>query len=294
MHGIGVPKPALYMAAALIAITFALAISARVFGFGAFAEPTAKPLITRSLTFTDADDGGIYVHDAETNTLATTLAPGTSGFVRGSLRALTRKRRLANIGADVPFELTRYEDGRLVLSDPLTKAIVSITSFGPTQVAAFDSLLTVGRMPGDAVPTAAAPAEAPPPGGSEWHGADSRQAAARGGSAAAGARPAGVHGDLAGHTGGALHAPVADHGDLHRQRAVGVEAAIQSRGERGRQLGLAGHHAKGAREEAVGIEHRGEAVAPLERHRERVVTGAMRDCGHVGAARAAPQVAAGR
>lgn len=147
MPGIGVPKPALWMAAALVAITFALAISARVFGFGAFAEPQGTALITRSLTFTDAADGGIYVHDAETNTLATTLAPGTSGFVRGSLRALTRKRRLADIGAQVPFVLTRYDDGRLVLADPVTDATVTISSFGPTQMEAFDSLLVVGRAP---------------------------------------------------------------------------------------------------------------------------------------------------
>jgi putative photosynthetic complex assembly protein len=147
MPGIGVPKPALWMAAALIAVTFALAISARLFGFGAFAEPEGTALISRSLTFTDAADGGIYVHDADAQQLATTLAPGTSGFVRGSLRALTRKRRLANIGAEMPFVLTRFDDGRLVLSDPATKASVTISSFGPTQVAAFDSLLTVGRVP---------------------------------------------------------------------------------------------------------------------------------------------------
>jgi putative photosynthetic complex assembly protein len=133
------------MAGVLILITFALAISARLFGFGAFAEPQATPLITRSLTFTDQADGGILVHDAETNTVATTLPPNSGGFVRGSLRALTRKRRLADIGAEVPFVLTRYDDGRLVLYDPETKAQVSISSFGPTQVATFDSLLVVGR-----------------------------------------------------------------------------------------------------------------------------------------------------
>ena len=145
MHGIGVPKPALIMAAALIVIVFALAISARLFGFGAFAEPTGTPLLSRSLTFTDAENGGILVHDAETKTLATTLAPNSGGFVRGSLRALTRKRRLASIGPEVPFVLTRYEDGRLVLSDPMTEATVTISSFGPTQVATFDTLLTIGR-----------------------------------------------------------------------------------------------------------------------------------------------------
>ncbi len=145
MPGIGVPKGALYMALALIVLTFALAISARVFGFGAFAPETGTPIITRSLTFTDAPDGGILVHDAESKSLATVLPPNSSNFIRGALRALTRKRRLASIGPEVAFVLTRYDDGRLVLSDPETKATVSVSSFGPTQIASFDSLLVVGR-----------------------------------------------------------------------------------------------------------------------------------------------------
>jgi putative photosynthetic complex assembly protein len=156
MPGIGVPKPALYMAAVLILMVFALAISARVFGFGAFAEPQGTVLLTRTLTFTDAADGGIYVHDAETKTLATTLEPGTGNFVRGALRALTRKRRLAKIGPEIPFVLTRYDDGRLVLRDSATKASVTVSSFGPTQMEAFDPLLIVGRVPAVPVPSAAA------------------------------------------------------------------------------------------------------------------------------------------
>ncbi len=147
MPGIGVPKGALWMAFALIVMVFALAISARVFEFGAFAPPTGTPLISRSLTFSDKADGGILVYDAETRTLATTFEPGTGNFVRGALRALTRKRRLAKIGPDVPFVLTRFDDGRLVLSDPATNGTVAVSSFGPTQIAAFDTLLTVGRLP---------------------------------------------------------------------------------------------------------------------------------------------------
>jgi putative photosynthetic complex assembly protein len=147
MPGIGVPKPALYMAAMLVLVTFALAISARFFGFGAFGEPENIPvLVSRSLTFTDQPDGGILVHDAETQQVAIALPPNSGGFIRGSLRALTRKRRLANIGPATPFVLTRYEDGRLVLDDPATKASVTISSFGPTQIAAFDTLLFAGRV----------------------------------------------------------------------------------------------------------------------------------------------------
>ena len=50
------------------------------------------------------------------------------------------------IGPATPFVLTRYEDGRLVLDDPATKASVTISSFGPTQIAAFDTLLFAGRV----------------------------------------------------------------------------------------------------------------------------------------------------
>lgn len=139
--GLLVPKPALYMAAALVVLVFALAISARVFGFGADREVATTVLVQRELLFADAADGGIVVTDASTKAEAARLEPGTNGFLRGALRALTRTRNQAGIGPDTPFRLVRYTDGRLVLLDPATKQHVTITSFGPTQVASFDQLL---------------------------------------------------------------------------------------------------------------------------------------------------------
>ena len=140
-----VPKPALIMAGALVTLVFTLAVSARVFGFGAFKEVPVAVLAERQLRFTDLRDGGIDVEDATTQTLATHLAPATNGFLRGALRALTRERNLAGIGPQQPFRLVRYVDGRLVLHDPATKQSVTITSFGETQVASFDRLLIVGH-----------------------------------------------------------------------------------------------------------------------------------------------------
>lgn len=137
-----VPKPALVMAAALVLFTFALAASARWFGFGAFRERADVAVLhERQLRFADADDGGIVVRDAATDSVAAHLEPGTNGFLRGAMRALTRDRRAAGIGAEPPFRLVRYADGRLVLHDPATGRSVTITSFGPTQVEAFDRLL---------------------------------------------------------------------------------------------------------------------------------------------------------
>ena len=142
-----VPKPALIMASGLILIVFALSISARLFGFGAFHETSTAVLAERQLTFTDLKDGGILVEDAQTHAVAAHLPPASNGFLRGALRALTRERNLAGIGREQPFRLVRYVDGRLVLHDPATTQRVTITSFGPTQIESFDRLLVVGPSP---------------------------------------------------------------------------------------------------------------------------------------------------
>lgn len=139
--GIVVPKPALVMAAALVVVVIGLAISARWFHTGGFREVATAVQAERSLAFADADDGGIVVTDGVTDRQVVVLPPGTNGFLRGALRTLSRARRAAGMGAEAPFRLIRYVDGRLVLLDPATNQHVTITSFGPTQVAAFDQLL---------------------------------------------------------------------------------------------------------------------------------------------------------
>jgi len=136
-----VPRPALIMAAALIVFVIGLAASARIFGFGADRELATTVLVQRDLLFADAANGGIVVTDANTKQQSALLEPGTNGFLRGALRALTRSRTAAGIGRDVPFRLVRYTDGRLVLLDPATTHHVTITSFGITQVESFDKLL---------------------------------------------------------------------------------------------------------------------------------------------------------
>jgi putative photosynthetic complex assembly protein len=149
-----VPKPALQMAGLLILTVFGLAVAARFFGFGAFREMPTTILIERTLRFEDAPDQGITVIDAATNTVAVVLAPGSNGFLRGALRALTRSRKAAGIGQTEPFRLVRYTDGRLVMHDDATGQQVTVTSFGPTQIESFDNLFKEKPGPG---PTVAPP-----------------------------------------------------------------------------------------------------------------------------------------
>lgn len=96
---------------------------------------------SRALRFEDRPDGSIAVRDGVSDA-ELEVVRGEQGFLRGSLRALTRERKARGLGAEVPFQLTPRADGGLTLSDPLTAQRVDLDSFGPTNMAVFERLLT--------------------------------------------------------------------------------------------------------------------------------------------------------
>jgi putative photosynthetic complex assembly protein len=162
---IKVPKPLLYMCGALAVVAYGIAFGASQFGW--FKDPPlTSPIVeSRAYTFVDAIDGGILVYDRSGEQLLSKLETGSFGFLRGSLRALSRHRMLAGIGAEPPFFLRRYADGRIQLEDSTTKQSVVVTSFGPTQIAEFEQLFNPTPAPQTAaaerVPTNAAPITRP-------------------------------------------------------------------------------------------------------------------------------------
>lgn len=141
MHQLAPPKPVLRVAVAMAVLTFGLAVAASQFGLGKSADRYGTPVAQRPLAFSDAPDGGIVVRDGTTGAIALTLPQGTNGFLRGALRGLADRRRVARLPHDAPFLLIAWEDGRVTLEDPLTKQRVAVSSFGPTQVRSFVALL---------------------------------------------------------------------------------------------------------------------------------------------------------
>ncbi len=135
------PRPILRVALAMIALTFTMAILASQFGIFKFADVYENPIAQRALSFSDAPDGGILVKDGSTGELALTLPPGTNGFIRGALRAMADRRRMARKSQEAPFLLTAWGDGRITIEDPETGERVAVSSFGPTQVRSFIALL---------------------------------------------------------------------------------------------------------------------------------------------------------
>jgi putative photosynthetic complex assembly protein len=152
------PRLPLRLAAAMALLVFALAIGASQFGWFKDRTPPSEVLFARTFVFADRPDGGVDVRDVARGGTVVFVLPNTeNGFVRGALRALARQRRLAGIGSDAPFTLTRYEDGRFTLADPSTGGVVEIGSFGPTQVESFEALLAAGIDPAPTAPIGTIP-----------------------------------------------------------------------------------------------------------------------------------------
>jgi len=141
-HPTSIPRPVLIGAGLLLASAIALTLLAQSSGIGRVALPEAQPLASLELRFADRRDGAVTVYAGRGEEVIAVLAPETNGFIRGVMRGLARSRKLADVGAQTPFTLTRWDDGRLSLRDLATGNEVELTAFGPTNAAAFEVLLT--------------------------------------------------------------------------------------------------------------------------------------------------------
>jgi putative photosynthetic complex assembly protein len=149
--GASPPRPLLMAAAAVAILAIALAAGARLTGAGHIPPPAGVVAEQRDLRFEDASDGSVLVRavgDGGTVRDVAVLRPGQLMFVRSTLRALVRERRLGGrVDQDAPFRVTRYRDGRLTLDDPATAQHLELAAYGPANAAAFGQLLDAARDP---------------------------------------------------------------------------------------------------------------------------------------------------
>lgn len=137
-HRDSFPRPVLLGAAALVLLSIAGA------GFGRHMRHSDVPgaVATAQLVFHVADraDGAVMVY-AQGHDTPMRVITGQAGFLRGTLRALVRGRRMDGLGAAQPFRLTAYADGRLTLDDPATGDSIELEAFGRDNENVFARLL---------------------------------------------------------------------------------------------------------------------------------------------------------
>jgi len=136
------PRAPLLGAAGLVSFAILAACVGRLSG-PEIDQPVGPPVAQRDLRFADRADGAVLVYDTDQPGLPpVAVETGENGFLRGTLRGFARARHAAGIGADAPFELTAYADGRLTLVDPSTGRHTDLEAFGSTNVLVFARFLT--------------------------------------------------------------------------------------------------------------------------------------------------------
>ena len=93
----------------------------------------------RALHFEDTPDGAVLARDADSGQPIARFE-GEQGFLRGTLRALTRERSRRGLGPQAPLRLVAQGDGRLTLLDPSTGERIGLEAFGPSNFAVFSQL----------------------------------------------------------------------------------------------------------------------------------------------------------
>ncbi len=139
------PRGVLIAIGALLLIALAGTAAVRLSGVSV-REPDAMTVASRALRFDDGADGSIVITDATTGQPAARIT-GEQGFLRGTLRAVVRERKLRGLVSAVPLQLTSRADGRLTLTDPVTGSRIDLESFGPTNAAVFARWLPQGARP---------------------------------------------------------------------------------------------------------------------------------------------------
>ena len=140
-----VPRGALVALGALLASTV-IGVAVVRWSGAEIRTADAPTVAQRSLRFEDGPDGSVVVLDAR-NGQTVDRVQGEAGFLRGSLRALSRERMKRGIGAGPAFELMARADGRLTLVDPATGERLDLESFGPTNAAIYRRWLATAQQP---------------------------------------------------------------------------------------------------------------------------------------------------
>ncbi len=142
------PYPGIPLAAMVSLVVIAL-VGAAVTAFNdgpASSSIEAELVASVDLLFEDRADGSVTVRDAGSGLVIDELDPGTSGFVRATLRTLAGARASYGAGPEAPFRVGRTETGRIFLIDPVSGREIDLRAFGPTNSDAFARYLD-GNLP---------------------------------------------------------------------------------------------------------------------------------------------------
>ncbi len=147
---IHVPRPVIWLTAALIAFTIVSILVARVTEIGLTREGALSPI--RETSFVASGEG--YIGDPNPASLVASRSDGQrivladageEVFPRLILRGIASRRASAGIDPATPIRLIETGDGQRLLIDDATGQVVRLSAFGPENGVSFDTVLEGAR-----------------------------------------------------------------------------------------------------------------------------------------------------
>jgi putative photosynthetic complex assembly protein len=98
---------------------------------------------SRAVVFEPRPDGTLAVHltRADGSTNRVDLPSSMEGFVATMAKSLNRDRLRFDVAFTLPYQLLRFENGTLMIKDPVIGTEVRLEAFGPTNVGSFAALM---------------------------------------------------------------------------------------------------------------------------------------------------------
>ncbi len=135
------PTVPLYAAIAMIGFAATATVFGTITDIGTVRNGFGEPAAIRDIVISGSIDDRIEVIDARSNSVIASYAQGEGGFVRGSMRALSRIRFATDVNGTEPYRLIRWRNGALTLSDTVSGERIFLDAFGPDNAAVFAKLI---------------------------------------------------------------------------------------------------------------------------------------------------------
>ncbi|MCM2562052.1 photosynthetic complex assembly protein PuhC [Lutimaribacter sp. EGI FJ00015] len=136
-----IPPVLLRGVAFLIVASMTIVTSATISGRPATSTPPVSKTVAETAFVLDAEMSGAVRITTPDGTLIADLAPEAGGFISGVARVIEFNRRKAGLPLNAPVRLTRGENGRMAIHDPLTGWSADLMGFGADNARAFARLL---------------------------------------------------------------------------------------------------------------------------------------------------------
>jgi putative photosynthetic complex assembly protein len=134
---------------AIAGLALLLTILATFTGIGTERVVRGAPVSVAAITIIEQPDHRLIMAHAPAGAVIAEYGPAKGGFLRGFLRAFALKRDAAHVPATAPFEITRWESGRITLTDTATGHRIPVDTFGPGVTRAFAPLVGQAQTQGN-------------------------------------------------------------------------------------------------------------------------------------------------